>query len=77
MNWNQIEGNWEQFKGKVQQNWGKLTNDDLDVVRGNPLVVSNGLGLSGLPLRLMAPPEAGIVTLRSAPADARPVIVRE
>jgi uncharacterized protein YjbJ (UPF0337 family) len=35
MNWNQIEGNWEQFKGKAQQKWGKLTNDDLDVIKGN------------------------------------------
>jgi uncharacterized protein YjbJ (UPF0337 family) len=34
MNWNQIEGNWEQFKGKVQSQWGKLTNDDLDVIMG-------------------------------------------
>ncbi|MCB1477910.1 MAG: CsbD family protein [Tepidamorphaceae bacterium] len=34
MNWNQIEGNWEQFKGKVQGQWGRLTNDDLDVVAG-------------------------------------------
>ena len=28
------EGNWKEFKGKVQQNWGKLTNDDLDVIEG-------------------------------------------
>ncbi|MBA3449403.1 MAG: CsbD family protein [Pseudaminobacter sp.] len=34
MNWNQVEGNWEQFKGKAQTQWGKLTNDDLDVVKG-------------------------------------------
>jgi len=34
MNWNQIEGNWEQAKGKIQQQWGKLTNDDLDVIKG-------------------------------------------
>ena len=32
MNWNQ--GNWKQFKGKVQQNWGKLTDDQLDVIDG-------------------------------------------
>jgi uncharacterized protein YjbJ (UPF0337 family) len=29
-----VEGNWKEFKGKVQQKWGKLTNDDLDVVEG-------------------------------------------
>ncbi|HTV71730.1 MAG TPA: CsbD family protein [Rhizobiaceae bacterium] len=34
MNWNQVEGNWEEFKGKAQQQWGKLTNDDLDVIEG-------------------------------------------
>ena len=34
MNWDQIEGGWKQFRGKVQEQWGKLTNDDLDVVKG-------------------------------------------
>ena len=34
MNWDRVEGNWKEFKGKVQQKWGKLTNDDLDVVEG-------------------------------------------
>ena len=34
MNWNQIEGNWEQFKGKVQTQWGKLTDNDLDIIKG-------------------------------------------
>lgn len=34
MNWNQVEGNWEQFKGKVQSQWGKLTNDDISVIKG-------------------------------------------
>ena len=34
MNWDRIEGNWKQFSGKVQQQWGKLTNDDLDVIGG-------------------------------------------
>jgi uncharacterized protein YjbJ (UPF0337 family) len=34
MNWDRVEGNWKEFKGKVQQKWGKLTNDDLDVVKG-------------------------------------------
>ena len=35
MNWDKIEGDWRQFKGKVQSQWGKLTNDDLDVINGN------------------------------------------
>lgn len=34
MNWDQIEGNWKQWKGKLRQQWGKLTDDDLDVMRG-------------------------------------------
>jgi uncharacterized protein YjbJ (UPF0337 family) len=34
MNWDRIEGNWKQFRGRAQQQWGKLTNDDLDVVAG-------------------------------------------
>ncbi len=34
MNNDRIEGNWKQFKGKVQEQWGKLTNDDLDVIEG-------------------------------------------
>jgi uncharacterized protein YjbJ (UPF0337 family) len=35
MNWDRIEGNWKEFKGKAQQQWGKLTNDDLDVLKGS------------------------------------------
>ena len=35
MNWDRIEGNWKQFTGEAQAQWGKLTNDDLDVVAGN------------------------------------------
>ena len=35
MNWDQIEGQWKQFSGKVQAQWGKLTNDDLNVIEGN------------------------------------------
>jgi uncharacterized protein YjbJ (UPF0337 family) len=34
MNWDRVEGNWKEFKGKVQQKWGKLTNDDLNVIEG-------------------------------------------
>lgn len=35
MNRDQMEGNWDQFRGKVQAQWGKLTGDDLDVIKGN------------------------------------------
>nr|MBP7915602.1 CsbD family protein [Vitreoscilla sp.] len=34
MNWNLIQGNWKQAIGKAQEQWGKLTEDDLDVVAG-------------------------------------------
>ena len=34
MNWDQIEGKWKQMKGSVKQKWGKLTDDDLDVIAG-------------------------------------------
>ncbi|MCL4151759.1 UNVERIFIED_CONTAM: hypothetical protein GTU68_041327 [Idotea baltica] len=34
MNKDMIEGNWKQLKGKMQQKWGKLTDDDLDVIAG-------------------------------------------
>jgi uncharacterized protein YjbJ (UPF0337 family) len=35
MNWDIIEGKWEQWKGDARIQWGKLTDDDLDVVAGN------------------------------------------
>jgi uncharacterized protein YjbJ (UPF0337 family) len=34
MNWDRIEGNWKEFKGKARQQWGDLTNDDLEVIKG-------------------------------------------
>ena len=34
MNKDRVEGNWLQFKGKVKEQWGKLTDDDLDVIAG-------------------------------------------
>jgi uncharacterized protein YjbJ (UPF0337 family) len=34
MNKDRMEGNWRQFKGKVKEQWGKLTDDDLDVIAG-------------------------------------------
>jgi len=35
MNWEQIRGNWEQAKGDLKVRWGKLTDDDLQVIDGN------------------------------------------
>lgn len=34
MNWDRIEGQWKQMKGNAKQQWGKLTDDDLDVAEG-------------------------------------------
>ena len=34
MDWNRIEGNWKQFKGQAKEKWGRLTDDDLDVING-------------------------------------------
>ena len=34
MNWDQISGNWKQVKGVVREKWGKLTDDDVDVIAG-------------------------------------------
>jgi uncharacterized protein YjbJ (UPF0337 family) len=32
--WDRIAGNWKQFRGEVRKQWGKLTDDDLEQVRG-------------------------------------------
>jgi len=34
MNWDIVKGNWKQFRGEVQAQWGKLTDDRLDVISG-------------------------------------------
>jgi uncharacterized protein YjbJ (UPF0337 family) len=35
MNWEIIKGNWKQFKGELKTKWGKLTDDDLDIIEGS------------------------------------------
>jgi uncharacterized protein YjbJ (UPF0337 family) len=34
MNWDQLEGKWKQAKGQVREKWGKLTDDDLQLIAG-------------------------------------------
>jgi uncharacterized protein YjbJ (UPF0337 family) len=34
MNQDRINGRWKQLKGKVKEQWGRLTDDDLDVIAG-------------------------------------------
>ncbi len=35
MNQDIIKGKWTQLKGQIKQQWGKLTDDDLDVAEGH------------------------------------------
>ena len=34
MNWDILTGQWKQLKGQAKVKWGKLTDDDLDVIAG-------------------------------------------
>ncbi len=34
MNSDQMKGKWKQMKGSVKERWGKLTDDDLNVIDG-------------------------------------------
>jgi uncharacterized protein YjbJ (UPF0337 family) len=34
MSWDRVAGNWKQWRGRIQERWGKLTDDQLDVVAG-------------------------------------------
>jgi uncharacterized protein YjbJ (UPF0337 family) len=34
MNTDQMSGKWKQMKGAAKQQWGKLTDDDLEVIAG-------------------------------------------
>lgn len=34
MAWDQIKGAWKEVRGSVRERWGKLTDDDLDVIAG-------------------------------------------
>jgi uncharacterized protein YjbJ (UPF0337 family) len=33
--WDQIEGKWKQIKGDARIKWAKLTDDDVEEVKGN------------------------------------------
>jgi uncharacterized protein YjbJ (UPF0337 family) len=34
MNWDTVKGDWKQIQGKVKEAWGKLTDQELDVIAG-------------------------------------------
>ena len=35
MNRDVLKGQWQQMKGKIRKQWGKLTDDDLDLIQGD------------------------------------------
>ena len=34
MDWDRVSGNWKQAKGKIKEKWGRLTDDDLNIING-------------------------------------------
>lgn len=34
MKWEEIAGNWTYYKGRIKERWGKLTDDELEVIDG-------------------------------------------
>jgi uncharacterized protein YjbJ (UPF0337 family) len=32
--WDQIAGGWKQVQGEARKQWGKLTDDDVEVIKG-------------------------------------------
>lgn len=34
MNTDELEGKWEQIKGQIKEKWGKLTDDDITIIKG-------------------------------------------
>jgi uncharacterized protein YjbJ (UPF0337 family) len=32
--WDQIAGSWKEVRGQVRTQWGKLTDDDLEMAKG-------------------------------------------
>ena len=35
MNWDRVEGKWKQMRGAARAQWGRLTDDDLDLIAGH------------------------------------------
>ena len=34
MSWDRIAGNWDQWKVRIRERWGRLSEDQLDVIGG-------------------------------------------
>jgi uncharacterized protein YjbJ (UPF0337 family) len=43
MNTDTLKGQWQQVKGNVRKQWGKLTDDDLDVIQGDAEILAGKL----------------------------------
>ena len=43
MNTDTLKGQWQQLKGNVRKQWGKLTDDDLDVIQGDAEILAGKL----------------------------------
>jgi len=37
---NRIQGNWKQLSGNVRHEWGKLTHNDVEQIKGNVTVLA-------------------------------------
>ena len=35
MNWNQLLADWTHMRGSLRHRWGRLTEDDMDVIAGH------------------------------------------
>jgi len=35
MNWDQVRSRWPQLRGSAQEQWGRLSDDDLDIIDGH------------------------------------------
>jgi uncharacterized protein YjbJ (UPF0337 family) len=34
MGWDEIESSWNELKGDVKRQWGKLTDEDIELIKG-------------------------------------------
>lgn len=79
MNWDTIQGNWKQLTGRAKQQWGKLTDDDLQVVAGHRDVLAGkiqeryGIAKDEAEKQLSAWESSANDSWLDAAADARPV----
>ncbi|MGA7384027.1 MAG: CsbD family protein [Methylocella sp.] len=34
MGWDEVERSWNELKGEVKRQWGKLTDEDVELIKG-------------------------------------------